>query len=227
MADNACTATTRAGAPCRRKKVHGSQLCQAHGGAKHRPNDIIAKALDGIEKPRCVYTKRDGVQCKNPPIKGGTVCKKHGGAAAHIQRKAKERLQAMVLPALAELNKIVTAPGASDGDKLRAISMVLDRTGYGRGMTIEHVQAKPWEITMQHIVTELGTDTYDQIEDIEDAEVVEDESLPPVEDYSRHEQFPGPRIVPDAGGRAYVSAGHVPITSAVERPIRRSIRDDD
>lgn len=196
-----CEATTRAGTPCRRWAVRGKKVCQAHGGGKHKPNDIIAKALDGLDKPRCRYTKRNGEQCKNAPIKGGTVCKKHGGAAAHIQRKATERLQSMINPALVELNKILTAPGTSDGDKLRAITMVLDRTGYGKGLVIEHKQEKPWEVTMQHIITELPED-YDpyanmpQIEDIEDAEVVE-ESLAPVKDMSKHERFDGPKIGPN------------------------------
>ena len=173
--------------------MHGSKLCQAH-----QPVDVIAKALAGIDKPRCKYTKRNGEQCKNAPIKGGTVCKKHGGAAAHIQRKAQERLQSMINPALVELNKILVAPGTTDGDKLRAISMVLDRTGYGKGLTIEHKQEKPWEVTMQAIVMELppGYDTETEAEVIEDAEIVE-ESLAPVKDMSRNAQFDGPRIGPD------------------------------
>lgn len=202
MARVRCEATTRAGNPCRRWAVHGSKVCQAHGGGKHKPNDIIAKALDGLDKPRCRYTKRNGEQCKSPPIKGGTVCKKHGGAAAHIQRKAQERLQSMINPALVELNKILVAPGTSDGDKLRAVAMVLDRTGYGKGMTIEHKQDKPWEVTMQHIITEIPED-YDPYAglDIEDAEVIE-ESTGPIEDYSKLERFDGPRIYPNAGDKA-------------------------
>lgn len=206
-----CDATTRAGAPCRRWAVHGSKVCQAHGGGKHKPNDVIAKALDGIDTPRCRYTKRNGEQCKNAPIKGGTVCKKHGGAAAHIQRKAQERLQAMVMPALVELNKILEAPSTSDGDKLRAVSMVLDRTGFGKGMTIEHKQDKPWEVTMQAIIMPV-TDDYQSIsDDIEDAEVV-DESLEPVADLSKLERFDGPRIMPDsATGRGRVRGSANPL----------------
>lgn len=204
-----CNATTRAGSPCRRWAVHGAKVCQAHGGGKHKPNDIIAKALDGIEAPRCRYTKRNGEQCKNPPIKGGTVCKKHGGAAAHIQRKAQERLQAMVMPALVELNKILEAPGTSDGDKLRAVSMVLDRTGFGKGVTVEHKQDKPWEVTMQAIIMPMPDDH--MTDDIYDAEVVE-ESLPPVNDMSKLERFDGPRIVPDPEtGRGRVRGSADPI----------------
>lgn len=215
-----CSATTRAGTPCRRWAVHGSKVCQAHGGGKHKPNDVIAKALDGIDAPRCRYTKRNGEQCKNAPIKGGTVCKKHGGAAAHIQRKAQERLQAMIMPALVELNKILEAPSTSDGDKLRAVSMVLDRTGFGKGMTIEHKQDKPWEVTMQHILTELPAD-YDPyaLEQIEDAEVVE-ESLPPVSDMSKLERFDGPRIGPD------VETGRGRIRGAADPIKRRNPYDD-
>ncbi len=200
-----CSATTRAGTPCRRWATHGSKLCQAH-----QPVDVIAKALAGIGKPRCKYTKRNGEQCKNAPIKGGTVCKKHGGAAAHIQRKATERLQAMVNPALVELNKILIAPGTSDGDKLRAVAMVLDRTGFGKGFTVEHTQDKPWEVTMQHIVMEMpeGLDPYP--DEIEDAEIVE-ESLPPVADVSKLERFDGPRIYPNAGQTPTVRGSADPI----------------
>lgn len=206
-----CNATTRVGAPCRRWAVHGSKVCQAHGGGKHKPNDVIAKALDGIDAPRCRYTKRNGEQCKNAPIKGGTVCKKHGGAAAHIQRKAQERLQAMVMPALVELNKILEAPSTSDGDKLRAVSMVLDRTGFGKGMTIEHKQDKPWEVTMQAIIMPVADDYQSISDDIEDAEVVE-ESLEPVADLSTLERFDGPRIVPDAEtGRGRVRGSANPL----------------
>ncbi|MFJ4224968.1 HGGxSTG domain-containing protein [Microbacterium sp. NPDC089695] len=206
-----CNAITRAGTPCRRWAVHGSKVCQAHGGGKHKPNDVIAKALDGIDAPRCRYTKRNGEQCKNAPIKGGTVCKKHGGAAAHIQRKAQERLQAMVMPALVELNKILEAPSTSDGDKLRAVSMVLDRTGFGKGVTIEHKQDKPWEVTMQAIIMPVAEDYTTGTEDIEDAEVVE-ESLPPVRDMSKLERFDGPRIVPDAEtGRGRVRGSANPL----------------
>lgn len=185
--------------------MHGSKLCQAH-----QPVDVIAKALAGIDKPRCKYTKRNGEQCKNAPIKGGTVCKKHGGAAAHIQRKATERLQSMINPALVELNKILVAPGTSDGDKLRAVAMVLDRTGFGKGFTVEHTQDKPWEVTMQHIVMEMpeGLDSYP--DDIEDAEVVE-ESLPPVADVSKLERFDGPRIYPNAGQTPTVRGSAEPI----------------
>ncbi|MCB8043603.1 hypothetical protein JM654_03685 [Microbacterium oxydans] len=172
---------------------------------------MIAKALDGIDTPRCRYTKRNGEQCKNAPIKGGTICKKHGGAAAHIQRKAQERLQAMIMPALVELNKILEAPSTSDGDKLRAVSMVLDRTGFGKGVTIEHKQDKPWEVTMQAIIMPMAEDYTTGTEDIEEAEVVE-ESLPPVRDMSKLERFDGPRIVPDAEtGRGRVRGSANPL----------------
>ncbi|HWL59748.1 MAG TPA: hypothetical protein VNQ48_02565 [Microbacteriaceae bacterium] len=183
---------------------------------------MIAKALEGIEKPRCVYTKRNKERCKNAPIKGGTVCRKHGGAAAHIQRKARERLQSMIVPALVELNKILVAPGTSDGDKLRAISMVLDRTGYGKESNHLHtVEVKPWEKTMEAIVVELSGET----EDVQDAEIVEESALPAPEP-SKHE-FDGPRIGPGIDGNVTVLSSGVPhIKSDVERPARRRPNDD-
>lgn len=115
------------------------------------------------------------------------------------------------MPALVELNKILEAPSTSDGDKLRAVSMVLDRTGFGKGVTIEHKQDKPWEVTMQAIIMPMAEDHTTGTEDIEDAEVVE-ESLPPVRDMSKLERFDGPRIVPDAEtGRGRVRGSANPL----------------
>jgi hypothetical protein len=81
----------------------------------------------------------------------------------------------MVEPAIAQLNQIMSKPATSDSDRLRAIQMVLDRTGYGPGRIVE-VEVKPWEITMQRIVKEIpnGLAVTRADEAIVDAEIVED-----------------------------------------------------
>lgn len=95
----------------------------------------------------CTAKKRNGKPCGLPPIKGGTVCHKHGGSAPQVRAKANERLRAMVLPALAELRKIIDSPAATDADKLRAIQMVLQRTGYHEHHSIDIGlrEPRPWD----------------------------------------------------------------------------------
>ena len=66
--------------------------------------------------------------CRNAPIRGGTVCRYHGGAAPQVQASARERLEALVDPAITGLQ---TALDSEDlGAVLKAARLVLDRTGY-------------------------------------------------------------------------------------------------
>jgi hypothetical protein len=110
-----------------------------------------------------------------------------------VQKKARELLDRAIEPALYQLRDIMLKPGTSDSDRLRAVQMVLDRSGFGAGTKVEH-EIKPWEITLQHAFKENppvinravpqdmldNVNSYAQptIEDIEDAEVVEDEVDP-------------------------------------------------
>lgn len=85
----------------------------------------------------CSATKRNGKPCGLPPIKGGTVCHKHGGSAPQVRAAANRRLIEMVIPAMKELHKIIDREDVADADKLRAIQMVLNRTGYSERQTID------------------------------------------------------------------------------------------
>ena len=80
---------------------------------------------------------RTGERCKAPAIKGGTVCRVHGGATPAVKEKARERLLALLDPALAALNKVLTDPKADDSTKVRAALGILDRTGHGPGAKLE------------------------------------------------------------------------------------------
>lgn len=64
------------------------------------------------------------------------MCRKHGGGAPQVRRKAKLRLAELVDPAIATLAREMTTATRS-GDRLRAAENVLDRTGHGRGTTVE------------------------------------------------------------------------------------------
>jgi hypothetical protein len=110
-------------------------------------------------------------------MKGTTVCRKHGGTAPQTQKKARERLLEMVDPAIVQLHRILEKDTTTDADKLRAITMVLDRTGYGREAKLE-VEVRPYEKLMEGIVIrdqgELDAAPAEPDPNVIDAEVVDD-----------------------------------------------------
>ena len=99
----------------------------------HDPLNAAIEAL-AREKPRCTATsKQTGERCKRRPHPGSTVCVMHGAGAPQVQRSARERLNALVEPAIAALGKVIKRldgdPDAA-GVVIRAAQIVLDRTGY-------------------------------------------------------------------------------------------------
>ncbi len=99
-----------------------------------------AREALGETARRCTGTNRSGEQCRRAPIVGGFVCTQHGGGTPAVQRSARERLLALVEPALDVLLRATRqAPpcpvcGRSDADRdpvaVRAAGMILDRAGY-------------------------------------------------------------------------------------------------
>lgn len=78
----------------------------------------------------CVAKSRTtGQRCKRRPIRGGTVCKFHGGAAPQTIAKAKERLAALVDPAIVELGNILKT-SEIDSVRMSAVKDILDRCGF-------------------------------------------------------------------------------------------------
>lgn len=106
---------------------------------------------------RCTATsKQSGERCKRAPIVGGFVCDIHGGGTPAVKKSARERLLAMVDPALdALLRALQTGPpcehcGRSDADRdpvvLRAAQLVLDRAGYHPTLAIQQApERNPYE----------------------------------------------------------------------------------
>lgn len=85
---------------------------------------------------RCTATSKTTKQrCGRSAIPGGVVCRYHGGAAPQVQRKAAERLAALVDPAIDALSDIVKNP--LHPDRLRASKDILDRTGHKSPEQIE------------------------------------------------------------------------------------------
>ena len=107
-------------------------------------DDVIGQRpyarLDGGRQCAAI-SKSTGERCRRAPIVGGFVCDHHGGKTPAVRASARERLLAMVDPALdALLRALRRAPpcpacGRSDADRdpvvVRAAQIVLDRAGVG------------------------------------------------------------------------------------------------
>jgi hypothetical protein len=98
------------------------------------------KLTHGSARQCTATSKQSGERCRRTAIVGGFVCSHHGGGTPAVKKSARERLLALVDPALdALLRALKTGPpcehcGRSDADRdpvvLRAAQLVLDRTGY-------------------------------------------------------------------------------------------------
>jgi hypothetical protein len=103
----------------------------------------------GNRKQRCTaHGRTSGKPCRNWPVPGATVCRLHGGSAPQVREAARQRLLAMLNPALAELQKILRKPETSDGDRLRAIAQVLTQNGFSPEQAVQIIvgeQRPKWE----------------------------------------------------------------------------------
>jgi len=74
------------------------------------------------------HNRHSKLPCQNPAIRGGTVCRMHGGSAPHVKENARERLAALVDPAITRMGSLIghKQPGVA----LMAAKDILDRTGY-------------------------------------------------------------------------------------------------
>jgi hypothetical protein len=98
---------------------------------------------------RCTaHSSRTSDRCKKASILGGSVCRTHGGSAPQVKRRAEERLRELQFPALSSLADAIVADahqldrrggiitlGPDHAVRLRAATVVLDRTGLGPSST--------------------------------------------------------------------------------------------
>jgi hypothetical protein len=121
-----------------------------------------------IKSQRCHAHKKDGTQCKKQAILGLTVCRFHGGATKNAKEKARQNMLEMLLPAVAELRKILLKADTADGDRLRAIKEVADRTGLTGVLNVQV------DLMAQWMEDTAGADvlvTYDGEDAAKDAEL--------------------------------------------------------
>ena len=80
---------------------------------------------------RCKATsKQTKKRCRKQAIYGGTVCRMHGGAAPQVKKKARERLNDLVDPAIKRLKLAVEENTSSSTVAVTAAKDILDRTGH-------------------------------------------------------------------------------------------------
>jgi hypothetical protein len=160
-----CSAVTRAGKRCRRVAVRGGEFCAAHGGRAEETNAERRKRQGRPDRPRCRARRKNGEPCGAWAVAGATVCRMHGGSAPQVRAKANLRLLEMVLPAIRELRKIIDSKKASDADKLRAIQLLLNRTGFSERQTIDLTMREPtqFELLQQQLGQELSV-SFDRAE---------------------------------------------------------------
>lgn len=102
-----------------------------------------------MERRQCTATaKGTGKQCKRSPIPGGTVCVKHGGGAPQVQKSARDRLNALVDPAIEGLSNSLQSD--DENTVTRTAQVVLDRTGFHPSVRLDV------ELTgLQEMLTEI------------------------------------------------------------------------
>ena len=91
-------------------------------------------------RQRCTAHLSDGSrQCERWAINGSTVCATHGGQAPQVKKSARERLEALVDPAINTLRKVLQH-GLDTGNAssaVRAALGILDRCGFHPSQCVE------------------------------------------------------------------------------------------
>ena len=104
---------------------------------------------------KCRATNRSGNPCRQTAIPGGTVCVYHGGAAPQVKAAAERRLLAAVDPAITALVELLEG-AERDSDRLRAITLILDRAGITQAQQVDVLTASFLEAEIARMEAELG-----------------------------------------------------------------------
>lgn len=110
------------------------------------------------EPRRCTATsKQSGERCKRRPHPGSNVCVIHGAGAPQTKRTARERLEALVDPAVNTLRKVLQH-GLDTGNTpsaVRAALGILDRCGFHPSQAIELTGRNGGPIETQEVGLEV------------------------------------------------------------------------
>lgn len=109
---------------------------------------------------RCKAHKSDGSgeRCSKPAMLGQSVCRAHGGASPQAKKSARERLEALVDPAISTLSTVIRS-GIKTGDTssaVRASLGILDRTGFHPSKAVELKEGKTEIQTVREEIDKLS-----------------------------------------------------------------------
>lgn len=158
------------GKQCQRWAVNGAMTCSQHGGVEATTTPgAVRKRIDRPRQP-CSAKNSAGEPCGQWAIAGGYVCVTHGGNLENVREAARKRLLDLVAPAISAVEDVINDKSTSASDRLRASSMVLNRTGFSEKTEVT-IEARPWE----NMVKSVGIVREVDDSDVADAEVVEDD----------------------------------------------------
>jgi len=75
-------------------------------------------------------SKQSEKRCRKQAINGGTVCAMHGGKATQVKKKARERFNDLVDPAINLLAAVINNEKMPAASRVAAAKDILDRAGY-------------------------------------------------------------------------------------------------
>ena len=112
-------------------------------------------APDPMDRRCTARSKRSGQRCKRRPIPGGSVCVMHGGKAPQVKLAAKDRLAALVDPAIDALQRALDHRDINAA--IRAAKDLLDRAGFAAPKQMQvGVDAEPPSNHEEHRAREAG-----------------------------------------------------------------------
>jgi len=94
------------------------------------------------------HRRKSGKPCGAYAVIGSTVCRMHGASSPQAKRTAQQRLLELREPAIAALNQVLRNPETDDTTKVRAATVILDRTGMGPSSHVAVEEVKPYERVM-------------------------------------------------------------------------------
>jgi len=117
------------------------------------------------DEKRCVSLTRSGhyrgSRCVKWSARGTKVCMRHGAQLPNVRKHALKNLLGSAEDAVSELIRIaLLKKNVSDGDKIKAISQLLDRAGVV-GKTEVEITTAPWQTMLKRMAGEEAASEVD------------------------------------------------------------------
>lgn len=125
---------------------------------------------------RCVTVHKDGTRCEYAAIPGANRCLKHGAEETEshkVVEAARKRLQGLTHTAIETFDDVMRN-SINDSARIKAASEVLNRVGVKETTEI-NVQIEDKSEARKAVLDRINNLRLEDTEDIEDAEVVEDD----------------------------------------------------